>query len=415
MSRFAHITITALVIGLLGAVAPSNAEGPGLSGTVTEGGHTVSWNVGGVSAPPPALAGQYAGVVKPGAKVTLSGSMTYSLQKGYATNLRQSASLSGAPMQSFTGLVYGGTYPFSYNLTSVAPSGEGSGVVTEMYVVVKGINCNDSGVCGGPTVRLTIGVVANLDTEPPVITIEKPRGVTGIGEKTPVFGTLSDNSKKATMHAAMYSDGDVVMTGTKGPVRAVGQRWSAKWKYPKGHPGPFYECFWAEDAAGNQSKNAPFSACRWLSIQVPITRVSNGCGGSAWGEKAVEIMNWFGDVRFYGDQPVVMRGACNQHDAAYGGSTVVGMRTKKATDYRRWSRESVDDKFAADLTAQCDRFLKGRKLRKERRACYKEVPIYVGLVREFGQSVVDANSTVPGTQTEIPGRTTPKGGSRDNR
>ena len=35
------------------------------------------------------------------------------------------------------------------------------------------------------------------------------------------------------MHAAMYSDGDVVMTGTKGPVRAVGQRWSAKWKYPK--------------------------------------------------------------------------------------------------------------------------------------------------------------------------------------
>ena len=30
MSR-SHITITALVIGLLGAVAPSNAEGPGLS------------------------------------------------------------------------------------------------------------------------------------------------------------------------------------------------------------------------------------------------------------------------------------------------------------------------------------------------------------------------------------------------
>ena len=43
--------------------------------------------------------------------------------------------------------------------------------------------------------RLTIGVVANLDTEPPVITIEKPRGVTGIGED-PVFGTLSDNSKE---------------------------------------------------------------------------------------------------------------------------------------------------------------------------------------------------------------------------
>ena len=113
-------------------------------------------------------------------------------------------------------------------------------------------------------------------------------------------------------------------------------------------------------------------------------------------------MNWFGDVRFYGDQPVVMRGACNQHDAAYGGSTVVGMRTKKATDYRRWSRESVDEKFAADLTAQCDRFLKGRKLRKERRACYKEVPIYVGLVREFGQSVFDANSTVPGHRRRYP-------------
>ena len=67
----------------------------------------------------------------------------------------------------------------------------------------------------------------------------------------------------------------------------------------------------------------------------------------------------------------------------------------------------LQSEFAADLTAQCDRFLTGKKLRKERRACYKEVPIYVGLVREFGQSVFDANSTVPGTQTEIPGRTTP--------
>ena len=132
-----HITITALVIGLLGAVAPSNAEAPVIRNRHRGRAHG-ELECRRVSAPPPALAGQYAGVVKPGAKVTLSGSMTYSLQKGYATNLRQSASLSGAPIQSFTGLVYGGTYPFSYNLTSVAPSGEGGGVVTEMYVVVKG-------------------------------------------------------------------------------------------------------------------------------------------------------------------------------------------------------------------------------------------------------------------------------------
>ena len=85
----------------------------------------MSWNVGGVECAATGSRGAVRRRRQARAKVTLSGSMTYSLQKGYATNLRQSASLSGAPMQSFTGLVYGGTYPFSYNLTSVAPSGEG--------------------------------------------------------------------------------------------------------------------------------------------------------------------------------------------------------------------------------------------------------------------------------------------------
>lgn len=405
-------------------LAPSE-DRPALSGTKTVERHTLTWSTSGASAVPASgeLAANYDGVVSPGATVTFSGSLVFVLGEGAVTNLSQSAWMSGgsdSPSVSFSERVYGGTYTLPYNLSVTAPKPKGDvakGTVTgSVTASARASNCNDSGVCARVSVELRLAVVSGgLDTTPPTISAGKPRGIVPIGEVIPVRFQVSDNSGKARWYGMLYSGGQpVAKAQSKGLVKATGATLGGNWSSAGKSTGPFYFCFWAEDAAGNRSANAPFSSCQWISVQVRIPAVSNGCGAATWGQAVADALNWAGDVRMYGNKPVNIRQACNQHDAGYAGVTVAGITTKKATDYRTWTRDEIDQKFYQDIAKQCARFLKGPANAENLKACRNDAITYVGLVRQFGAGAFDADVTVPGTQPQAPASTTPAGGARVN-
>lgn len=399
---------------LVATPSPVAGRGTSLSGTIVDGGHTLTYAVGGAVSASDAYEG-YDAVVRAGGSVTLVGAMSYTIEEGYSTLLSQSAARTGTDgVTGYSGeYVSGGTFTTPFTLATKAPRVDGAGVVRSIYASVRSRNCNYWGVCGGPTVSVTIGVLGTgTDTEAPTIKVVEPDDATREGKKVDVRLRVSDDSKKAKVFAAMFSDGTAVMTGkTSSFIKADGSTQKAWWRYPAGETGPFYECFWAKDKAGNVSEGAPYSTCAWLSIEVPIQLVSNGCGGSAWGDQVVAILNWIGDKRTYGKKSVNQRPACNLHDAGYSGATVRRLRSKQLIDYRTVSREEVDQRFAFDLAAQCRFYLKKKTLKKE---CLEESYIYVGLVRQYGLEVYDADATTHGTQTVTPTTTLPPGGGRNN-
>ncbi len=425
------LACAAFVAAPVEAAAPA-ADRPGLSGSLSYGGNTVTWATGGVGAVPasrPDLAAAYDGIVKAGDTVTFSGGMSFSIPAGAVTNLSQRASLSGggtSPTAGFSQRVGEGTYTTPFALSVRAPWVKGitpqeNGVAATMVAYAESKNCNDYGVCGGVTVSLTFAIMAssggNPSTQnaPPTITVLAPGAVVPIGRRIPVAWRVRDDSGRAKWFAGLYSGGALVATA-KSPalVRADGQIDRAQWPRSGGGDGPFYECFYAKDSAGLLSADAPTSSCRWVSVQVPIPQVSNGCGAATWGPQVADALNWAGDVRMYGSNPVSIRPACNQHDAGYAGVTVAGMATQRPTDFRTWSREQVDQKFYEDIMKQCRRFLRGPGNAEHLKACRNDAYTYVGIVRQFGKGAFDADATVPGVQTEVPASTVPAGGARNN-
>ncbi len=93
-----------------------------------------------------------------GQAVTFSGSASFSIGKGYVTNLSQQASLTGAQSVSFSKRVGEGTYPLPFNLT-VTPQAPPAGETHSLTATVSSRNCNDSGVCAGPSVTVNIAIV----------------------------------------------------------------------------------------------------------------------------------------------------------------------------------------------------------------------------------------------------------------
>ncbi len=404
-----------------------------LSGTITSYNHTITYSVSGATVPAGALAAQYDGVVSAGAGVWFTGSAKYVIGDGGCTRLSQSATL--GPSSNTTthseNLCGPATREMAFNLSLTAPASgqpDSSGVIATIYASAASLNCG--GVCEGISVdqfTLKLAVVntatpptkppTSSDTSPPVVALTSSKHVIRTDEPVPFSFTVTDDSGKAAWYTALYSGGAVASQGySKGFGKAVGQEQGGQWSYPADgrYFGPFYACVWAQDVAGNKSAKAPFSACRWLSVQVRVPKVSNGCGGSQWGEIGAEMQNWIADLNHFGNVPVDMRPACNQHDAAYAGVTIAGMRTKKLTNYRKWSREDIDTKFGQDLRSRCDRFLKGPKLKAAHRRCLRHTVVYLGLVREYGDDVYDADVTSPGTQRSAPAVTTPPGGRRRN-
>jgi hypothetical protein len=452
------LLLPSLLLGALAIAGPARAAGPGLSGSQEYGGNTVTWATAGASAATGALAESYDGVVAPGAAVTFSGSMSFVIGAGAVTNLSQSASLSGAATSvSFSQRVGEGTYTTPFNLSAKAPSvPKGQSVTTGQVIgsitaYAESRNCNDSGVCGGPQISLDIAVVVGAssatptpppggtDTTPPVVSIKPDTHVYAIGKRFPVTFTVTDDSKQASWLAFLYSGGTPIAKGQSGGlVSAKGRPIHREWGRQGGSSGPFYYCIQATDAAGNSSD----IACQWVSGQVKVGPISNGCGTALWGSAPEWVMNYYGDVRSYGfenDQlDVIVRNACNVHDAAYAGATIYDPFSKSVIDFRTWSRSRIDAKFREDIQRICRREI-GTAIRKQDllKTCLNGVTLanltslitlqgpgkagesvgantYWELVRTFAAGAYDADVTVPGTQSTTPEQTLPPGGARVN-
>ncbi len=421
----------ALLLGMLVAAVVAAPPARALGGTLASDGHTLTWNVSGVSAVPSALrakiASNYEGIVMAGRTVTLSGSMAYSIGPGFVTNLSQYASIGGgktSPTKSFSKRVGGETITTPFSLTTTLRTAREYGasglVLGYLSISVSSRNCNDWGVCGGPSVSKYFAVLnpAVVDLKPPTVGISGPAGIVRVGQKVPVKWWVNDNSGKAAWWIDLYSGGTKVSTTKSNGYMKTG---SFSGYYPSlgQNSGPYFLCIRAKDRAGNTSAHEPRSACARMSIQVRMPLVSNGCGPrSNW--LLEKGFNWVGNIREFGGIPVNIAPACNVHDAGYTGATVGDPFTKTVIDFRTWSRQRVDLKFLRDIKAQCT-----KSLPKSRpalvKACHDEAYIYFYLVRDFGASVggvgkraYDADATTPGSQTIVPTSTRPAGGARDN-
>lgn len=436
-------------------LASSRLTGTALSGTLQDGGHTLTWALSGATAAPAELADSYDGVVPAGATVTFSGSAAFSLGKGYVTNLSQSASLSGTDGASFSQRVGEGTYTLPYSLTTTAPKATEEAKIGDVvgYISASAAsrNCNDWGVCGGPRVSLSLAVVAtSSDTEKPTIALESRSKIYVDAAKGRLRGhrnaapfplkltfSMSDNSGKAYGAMRLYSGGKAV-SGASTKAFVKNGRYSLKLTKTPAGPGPFYWCAQAKDQAGNYS---PIK-CKWLSIWVPISRVKvNGCGTDGYGPTAEWLQNYFGDVREYGHgqdrTQVILRNACNIHDAAYSGITIYDSIDKRYVDFRQWSRLEIDAKFRTDIRTLCHRALSTpKRMAPHLRTCTRGVSLgtfiglvpikglaaledvgadtYFQMVREYGAVGFDSDATVPGTQPDMPNKTFPPGGVRNN-
>lgn len=152
LSATAGLLLTSLVAG------PARAADP-LAGSVDYAGHRMSWSVTGASAAPADLADRYDGVVQAGTSVTFSGSMSFSLGPRSVTNLSQSADLTGSKGVTFSQRVGEGTYTLPYSLQAIATGSGTTGVIGSMTATVSSRNCNDWGLCGGPTVTIDLAVI----------------------------------------------------------------------------------------------------------------------------------------------------------------------------------------------------------------------------------------------------------------
>jgi hypothetical protein len=285
--------------------------------------------------------------------------------------------------------------------------------------------CTDSGCA-------TLHRAAPVDTSPPTVAVGGPKKIIGLGKTFTITYAVADDSGQASVALVLYSGGTQVYTeSTDGLVVADATVRKGKLGPVSGYPGPFYLCMSATDAAGNSSVNAPNSACVWLSIQVPVPLVSNGCGGAQYGETAESVQNWLLDTKVYGGETVNFRMACNLHDAGYGGATVADPFLKRVVDYRTWTRLQVDEKFRQDLSTLCRKYLSKHVSKLDRFRCTDGLGLdhiiltelalqspgsraYYEGVRAYAKDAFDTNMTIPGVQTDNMPTTNPPGGGRDN-
>ncbi|MDO8307611.1 MAG: hypothetical protein Q7V58_04550 [Actinomycetota bacterium] len=293
----------------------------------------------------------------------------------------------------------------------------------------------------GPSPGGDPGTGTEDDTTAPTVTAVQPSKFYKAGQRIPLSYRVSDDSGKARIMLTLFSDGAVVARGDTGKfVKAKGGVQTATMQNPlkatKDSRGPYYFCVTARDKAGNVSD----VDCAWLSIQVPVSLLANGCGGAQFGEGAVSVQNWLLDTRKYNGSRVVFSRACDLHDAAYAGVTVADPFTKKVIDFRTWSRQKADDKFFDDLRYECRRYLVGEASDADVEACQNGMTVldlaalapaelvtpwvsilsvgafsYYDAVRRFAAAAYDANATVDGSQDVMPTETIPDGGIRDNR
>ncbi|MDO8732642.1 MAG: hypothetical protein Q7L55_08755 [Actinomycetota bacterium] len=176
---------------------------------------------------------------------------------------------------------------------------------------------------------------------------------------------VSDDSGYSRVAITIYSGGTQVDTpccAEQAPAKAVLVNQFVAAVHPTNalEAGPYYACIGAEDPSGNKSINYPQSSCIWLSLEVPLNLVANGCGGQQWGPIAGRLQTRLLDKNTYFGVKVSFKDACDQHDAGYSGVTVMNQYLGKVVDYRNWPRGTVDQWFLADLQTECDIQLKNK-------------------------------------------------------
>jgi hypothetical protein len=456
--------ITAM-IGTLALLAPLSAPGAGaiirtathpLSGTESSAGHTVTWTIGGAF-PVPAdrpdlLAYPYDGVIYQGSAVTLSGSATFTLGAGLVTNLDMTASLGFMMDAKDTATlrkpVSAGTYTMPFNLKLKVPRSRsvdagGSAAAAPLNTVqamVDSRNCNDNGVCDGPEVIMYLallpGKAPKIDRTPPTVRADPHKGIIRVGRPIPAGYRAYDTEGPVRVHADLYSGGTLVASQDTPDYVRSGHNGTLKFPYVAGVKGPFYFCVSGVDKAGNPSPGGTKSDCAWLSVEVPLDVVANGCGTAALGEVPEWAQNVLGNTRTYGSTTVQVSPACDLHDAAYAGSTVFDKFQGRRVDFRTMSREDADDKFLADIREICKTELKGAANRTDLTKCKNGIPLkylqplalsgltvftglntvgamtYKEIVRTFGGVGYDWDVTTPDTQHSMPAGTEPRGGGR---
>jgi hypothetical protein len=249
------------------------------------------------------------------------------------------------------------------------------------------------------------------DTSPPTVRAYPSKGLVKPGSRASLSFSAKDDSGRATVHADLYEGGTKIRTASASGA-AKGQRGRWRPSLAAHLKGPLYFCVWAQDAAGNRSARAPRSSCAWISLLVPIARVSNGCGGAGWAA-LVAIQNYFGNTHTYSDSninplaksyTVNFKAACDLHDAGYGGHTVADAINGGTIDYHGWSRARVDTKFLADMRRLCGRAIPAAAKTaltncraRGGNASFGAATLY-NFVHKHGWRFFDADLTKPGIQ-----------------
>ena len=239
---------------------------------------------------------------------------------------------------------------------------------------------------------------------PPAVTASQPTGFPQAGDEITLRYTVTDASGTATVHLALYDGGTLDTSDDAEKVAAKGEPREWRVQLPAEGRGPAFFCIWAENPAGDKSAKAPRSVCKFISMVVPIARVSNGCGGEGW-ETVVQAENYFGNTSTYsepegGSYTVSFVAACNLHDAGYGGQTVADAINGGVVDFHGWSRRRVDDKFSTDMQTLCKRQIPP-SAKTARRDCLRDGRRYL-IVRTVGSQFFDYDPTKAGTQGDGP-------------
>jgi hypothetical protein len=191
--------------------------------------------------------------------------------------------------------------------------------------------------------------------------------------------------------------GPVVLT-----MQRDGHHFTGKWAYDGS----------ASSWHANWSGTCIAGDCLLNAAAVPVSSVSNGCGGEGW-DSIVAIENYIGNSSTYKDSnvnplaksyTVSFVAACNLHDAGYAGAVVRDTLSGRIEDFRTWSRKQVDDKFLADMRLLCARQIPAAATTALANCKARGGNLSFGavsrynVVRKFGHLFFDADLTKPGTQ-----------------
>lgn len=320
----------------------------------------------------------------------------------------------------------------------------------------------DMCLVGGTGCRKFEGGATPADTnEPPVIKILGSNSAVPLGTRPKIVYTVDDPSGEAFIITKLYSDGTLLYSdGGLWLEEAHGQIREKEYDVygsmfggiPSGTHGPYAFCVEAADR--ERHATGAWDNCNWLTIEVPLKAVSNGCGPQINNKTLAGLVNFMLNVRkIYDPQrkttfTVNFGPACDNHDAGYSGATITDQVNGGLIDYRKWSRKAVDVKFYNDIGVICRRSIKATIAPKALHTCEvgygftakaekggvgskafwnevlafkKHATTWVGAgtyyeaVRIVGGKLYDSDATVPGDQKITPASDTrPSGGARAN-